>query len=218
MLQVEKNVFDEWVTTHKKAKGLYGAPFPHYDTLVEIYAKDKATGDVSESFVGAINNMDVEFANEPLVIESDEEDDANSVTHSGKRPMKKEFNDPTPLKKTKLKDLKGKGKGQSKVSDVDGLASSIQSVSTNFQKIFENINANLGTMACAWAKAEEREQKLDDKANKVLEEVMKLDGLSPSEALEVATILMAEEHKRHIFYQAPMNLRRQYVIDLLKKK
>ncbi|KAL2937210.1 hypothetical protein RDABS01_020659 [Bienertia sinuspersici] len=42
---------------------------------------------------------------------------------------------------------------------------------------------------------QEREQRMDEKVNKVLEEVMKLDGISPSEALEVATILMAEEHK-----------------------
>lgn len=54
-------------------------PFPHYETLAEIYAKDKATGDASESFVGAIHNMDVEFANHPLTIESDEEDDVNST-------------------------------------------------------------------------------------------------------------------------------------------
>lgn len=27
---------------------------------------------------------------------------------------------------------------------------------------------------------------------------MKLDALSPSEALEVATIIMAEEHKHHV--------------------
>uniref|UniRef100_A0A803KUB7 Uncharacterized protein n=1 Tax=Chenopodium quinoa TaxID=63459 RepID=A0A803KUB7_CHEQI len=67
-------------------------------------------------------------------------------------------------------------------------------------KIFENINVNLGTMASAWSKAEEREQRMNEKVNKVLDEVMKLDDISPSEALEVATILMAEEHKLRIFY------------------
>ncbi|KMT01795.1 hypothetical protein BVRB_9g210770 [Beta vulgaris subsp. vulgaris] len=95
MLQTEKKVFDEWVKTHKKVKGLFGVPFVHYDTLAEIYAKDKATGDVSESFVGAIEDMDQEIANQPLNIKSDEEDDANSTqsathstTQSGKRHMK----------------------------------------------------------------------------------------------------------------------------------
>ena len=55
------------------------------------------------------------------------------------------------------------------------------------------------------------------KVNKVLEEVMKLDGVSPSEALDVVTILIAEEHKLQIFFQAHSNLKKQYVFDLLKK-
>uniref|UniRef100_A0A803KUB8 Transposase n=1 Tax=Chenopodium quinoa TaxID=63459 RepID=A0A803KUB8_CHEQI len=61
LLQVDKAVYDEWVKTHKKAKGLFRVPFIHYETLAEIYAKDKATGDSSESFVDAIEEMDQEI-------------------------------------------------------------------------------------------------------------------------------------------------------------
>ena len=57
-------------------------------------------------------------------------------------------------------------------------------------------------MASAWAKAEEREKKMDEKVNKILKEVVKLDGISPSEALEAATILIVENHRLRIFYQA----------------
>uniref|UniRef100_A0A803LLR0 Myb/SANT-like domain-containing protein n=1 Tax=Chenopodium quinoa TaxID=63459 RepID=A0A803LLR0_CHEQI len=201
LLQVDKAVYDEWVKTHKKAKGLYGVPFVHYETLAEIYAKDKATGDVSESFVDAIEGIDQEIDKQPLIVESDEEDDVNSTnsdtysstSQSGKRPSLCR-------------------------NDDDDFVASLHDVSNNFGKIFENINVNLGTMASAWSKAEEREQRMDEKVNKVLDEVMKLDGISPSEALEVATILMAEEHKLRIFYQAPFNMKKQYAIDLLKKK
>uniref|UniRef100_A0A803NE33 Uncharacterized protein n=1 Tax=Chenopodium quinoa TaxID=63459 RepID=A0A803NE33_CHEQI len=65
--------------THKKAKGLFGVPFIHYETLAEIYTKDKATGDVSESFVDAIEGIDQEIDKQPLIVESDEEDDVNST-------------------------------------------------------------------------------------------------------------------------------------------
>ncbi|KAL2926566.1 Propionate--CoA ligase [Bienertia sinuspersici] len=261
MLQVEKAVFDEWVKTHKKAKGLFGVPFTHFDTLAEIYVKDKATGDASESFVGAIEDMDQQIENHPLNVESESDDDVNSThsatysstSQSGKRPMKLEDhstpikmakvkarssaidsstqshsikiedNHPTHSKKEKVKDVKdGKVKGKNLKSlyknDDDELVASLHDVSNNFRKIFENINDNLGTMASAWYKAEEREQRMDEKVNKVLEEVMKLDGISPSEVLEVATILMGEEHKLRIFYQAPTNMKKQYAIDLLKKK
>uniref|UniRef100_A0A803M7U8 Myb/SANT-like domain-containing protein n=1 Tax=Chenopodium quinoa TaxID=63459 RepID=A0A803M7U8_CHEQI len=184
MLQVEKTVFDEWAKAHKKAKGLYGVPFPHYETLAEIYAKDKATGEVSESFVGAIDNLNVEIANQSMTIQSDEDGYIDSPTHSThstqpttqshKRPMKKE-DDNTPSKKAKMKEMKGKGKThQSK--DANELVASLHNTSNTFGKIFEDINANLGTIANSWSKAEEKEQKMDDEVNKVLEEVMKLDG------------------------------------------
>ena len=62
-------------------------------------------------------------------------------------------------------------------------------------------------MANAWSCVEEKEQKLDDKSNKVLEEMMKLDVIFPSKVLEVATILMIEEYKPWVFYQASTNLR-----------
>uniref|UniRef100_A0A803LHP0 Uncharacterized protein n=1 Tax=Chenopodium quinoa TaxID=63459 RepID=A0A803LHP0_CHEQI len=106
---------------------------------------------------------------------------------------------------------------ESDEEDDDEQVASFHDVSNNFGKIFENTNVNIGTMASAWSKAEEREQRMDEKVNKVLDEMMKLDGTYPSEALEVAIILMAEEHKLHIFYQAPNNMKKQYTIDLLKK-
>ncbi|KAL2942780.1 EMILIN-3 [Bienertia sinuspersici] len=226
MLQVEKTVFDEWVKSHKKSKRLFVVPFTHFDTLAEIYVKDKTTRDASKSF------------NHLLNIESESEDDVNSAhsasysstSQSGKRPIKLEDhstpskmakvkarssasdsspqsrsikiedNHPSHSKKEKVKDVKeAKVKGKNLKSlyknDDDELVSSIHDVSKYFGKIFENINDNLGTIASAWSNAEEREQRMDEKVNKVLEEVMKLDGISPSEALEVATILMAEEHK-----------------------
>ncbi|XP_021744876.1 uncharacterized protein LOC110710844 [Chenopodium quinoa] len=179
-------------------------------------------------------------------VNSTHSDTYSSTSQSGKRPMKIEDDHITPSKMAKVKastihssasdsttqsgkpSIKAKEtkvKGKNKVNlkslcrnDDDDLVASLHDCSNNFGKIFENINVNLGTMASAWSKAEEREQRMDEKVNKVLDEVMKLDGISPSEALEVATILMAEEHKLRIFYQAPFNMKKQYAIDLLKKK
>ena len=68
---------------------------------------------MSESFVGAIEDMDQETANQPLN-ETDEESDANSTqstTRSGKRPMKIE-------------------------DDVNEFVASLHNISNNFGKIF----------------------------------------------------------------------------------
>uniref|UniRef100_A0A803N1M3 Uncharacterized protein n=1 Tax=Chenopodium quinoa TaxID=63459 RepID=A0A803N1M3_CHEQI len=43
----------------------------------------------------------------------------------------------------------------------DDLVASLHDDSNNFGKIFENINVNLGTMAIAWYRAEEGEQRMD---------------------------------------------------------
>lgn len=49
------------------------------------------------------------------------------------------------------------------------------------------------------------------------EEVRKLKGIYPLEALQAATILIGEEPKLRIFFYAPPNKKKQYVMDLLKK-
>ena len=132
---------------------MYGVPFPYYDILEEIYVKDKATGDQSKSFVGAINTIDIEVAKKPIFVDSDGEDDADSrsqsTTHSiqsKKHSIKQEKDNSTSSKKPKLKELKGKKTLQ---SDVDKLVSSLHDATSNFEIFFENINANLSTMASA---------------------------------------------------------------------
>ncbi|XP_021776188.1 uncharacterized protein LOC110740015 [Chenopodium quinoa] len=98
----------------------------------------------------------------------------------------------TQYKKRSIKAKETKVKGKNKVdlkslcrNDDDDLVASLHDVSNNFGKIFENNYVNLGTMASAWSKVEEREQRMDEKLNKVLDEVMKLDDISPSEALKL---------------------------------
>ncbi|KAL2942781.1 Structural maintenance of chromosomes flexible hinge domain-containing protein 1 [Bienertia sinuspersici] len=200
----------------KKEKGLFAVPFTHFDTLAEIYVKDKTTRDASESFVDDVNSahsasysstsqsgkrpMKLEDHSTPSKMAKVKARSLASDSSTQFRSIKIEDNHPSHSKKEKVKDVKeAKVKGKNLKSlyknDDDELVASLHDVSKYFGKIFENINDNLGTIASACSNAEEREQRMDEKVNKVLEEVMKLDGISPSEALEVATILMAEEHK-----------------------
>ncbi|KAL2894720.1 Neuron navigator 3, partial [Bienertia sinuspersici] len=194
MLQVEKVVFDEWVKTHKKAKGLFGGPFNHIDTLAEIYTKDKATGDASESFMATYSSTS-QSGKRPMKLEDHSTPSkmaklkARSSTNDSSTQscsIKIEDNHPTHSKKEKVKDVK-----EAKVKGM------------NLKSLYKNDDDDV------WSKEKEREQWMDEKVNKVLEEVMKLDGISPFKALEVAIILMAEEHKLRIFYQAPTNTKKQ---------
>ncbi|KAL2922649.1 Mitoguardin 2 [Bienertia sinuspersici] len=111
--------------------------------------EDKATRDASESFMGAIEDVDQQIQNHPLNVESESDDDIED-----KRP--------THSKKEKVKDVKeDKVKGKNLKSlyknNDDELVAFLHGVSNNFVKIFENINDNLETIASAWSKAEEKE-------------------------------------------------------------
>ena len=115
-------------------------------------------------------------------------------------------------KSKEAKDSQGREENESgkkmKMEDSVDLASTLQAISRNFGAIFQDMDMHFATVANAWSYSKERKQKLDDKSNKVLEEVMKIDGISPFKALEVVTILIVKEHKLRVFYQALDNLRK----------
>ncbi|KAK7291219.1 hypothetical protein RIF29_06181 [Crotalaria pallida] len=60
MIVVEKEIYKEWCKSHRSAVGLYGKPFPHYDTLDFIYGKDKANGGNAENPAEAAFSMERE--------------------------------------------------------------------------------------------------------------------------------------------------------------
>ncbi|KAL2905694.1 Histidine--tRNA ligase, partial [Bienertia sinuspersici] len=43
MVTGDRKLFEEWSKSHKEAKGMFRKPFPLFDDLEEIYAKDRAT-------------------------------------------------------------------------------------------------------------------------------------------------------------------------------
>ncbi|KAK9289302.1 hypothetical protein L1049_007457 [Liquidambar formosana] len=44
MIETDKIVYDLWVKSYPSTKGLRNKPFPHYDTLLEIFGKDRVNG------------------------------------------------------------------------------------------------------------------------------------------------------------------------------
>ncbi|XP_061336959.1 uncharacterized protein LOC133284024 [Gastrolobium bilobum] len=58
MIDVERQIFDDWAKSHPSAKGLYNKPFPHYDILGTIFGKDVATGSHSVGADDVIREME----------------------------------------------------------------------------------------------------------------------------------------------------------------
>ncbi|KAL2902399.1 4-hydroxy-tetrahydrodipicolinate reductase [Bienertia sinuspersici] len=83
--------------------------------------------------------------------------------------------------------------------------------------LMATMNTHLSTMANVWVRADEREQELTDKNNKVLGELLQLDDLSPTEALEAANILTTQPHKLTVFFNCPplLNMSRVFLDELM---
>ncbi|KAL6575414.1 hypothetical protein OROMI_012699 [Orobanche minor] len=77
------------------------------------------------------------------------------------------------------------------------------------------MNSHLSTKANVWIRADNCEQDMADKSSKVLGELLGLDGLSPTQAMEAANILTAQPNKLNIFFSVPSDLKKQYVLALL---
>ncbi|GAU43673.1 hypothetical protein TSUD_302360 [Trifolium subterraneum] len=61
MIMVEKEIYSQWCKSHPTAIGLYGKPFPHFDTLDTVFGKDKASGNAAEDTVDMPAAMEKEY-------------------------------------------------------------------------------------------------------------------------------------------------------------
>ncbi|XP_065875330.1 uncharacterized protein [Euphorbia lathyris] len=177
--------------------------FLFFHEIGELSGKDRATGKDVETFDEAIDNMEKEIDNETNLIsdEDNEDDDEISVTQ--------------PKPHSKLKRSRKQSMAKPKESQESTMVATFQNVSSNLNSFMENMNTHLGTMANAWSRAEEREQEMANKSNTVLEHLLQIEGLTSVEALQAADILTAEQNKLRVFYQAPLHLKRQYIMGLL---
>ncbi|XP_021720860.1 uncharacterized protein LOC110688421 [Chenopodium quinoa] len=199
MICVERSVYEEYCKAHPTCKNLYGVSFPHLHVMMEIYGKDFATGKPAEGFLDAVDNMDKEEVAQVNIESSDDDVGGSGILTTESAP---------PLKKVK-RDETSKKKGSDKAAQ-----SSSDLELACLQNFMKDMNAHLSTMANVWSRADDREQDIADKCNKVLGELLQLDGLTPAEALEAANILTAQPNKLIIFFNCPTYLKRQYVKSL----
>ncbi|KAK9698292.1 hypothetical protein RND81_08G094100 [Saponaria officinalis] len=83
------------------------------------------------------------------------------------------------------------------------------------QAFMKYMNVHLSTMTNVMSRADEREQQIVEKSEKVLDILLALDGITPQQALEVARILTAQPNKLLIFFKCPDALKCTFVKNLL---
>ncbi|KAL6537677.1 hypothetical protein OROHE_012304 [Orobanche hederae] len=182
MISVERSVYDEYCKSHPACKKLFGVSFPHFNVMTEIYGKDYATGKPAEGFEDAVGNMEKEKI---IQVDIDSSDDDGDETQS--------IQSAPPLKKAKI------DKASKKRKSAKGTESAGGSELASLQHFMKDMNSHLSTKANVWIRADNREQDMADKSSKVLGELLGLDGLSPTQAMEAANILTAQPNKLNIF-------------------
>ncbi|KAL8127321.1 hypothetical protein AgCh_014294 [Apium graveolens] len=205
MIYVERSVYNEYCKTHTSCKNLYGTAFPYFNDLMAIYGKDYATGKPAEGFVDAVSNME---KTTPAQITLDSSDDGEDVV--GDDVTETVESEAPPSKKAKTGKFSNK-KGGKKI--VDPAASEI----SHLQSFMKDMNVHLSTMANVMSRADEREQQLAEKNEKVIEELLSfnMEGVSTTQVFEVADILTSQSNKLLIFNKCPAALKTSFVKSLL---
>ncbi|KAK9666865.1 hypothetical protein RND81_14G217100 [Saponaria officinalis] len=210
MISVERSVYDEYYKAHPNCKNLYGHAFPHLNALIEIYGKDYATGKPAEGFVETIENMEKSAPQQVLIDSSDDDD----VIVSANETQTVEYAHPKKKVKRENTSTRKRGKKEREGANTSELNS--------LQSFMNDMNVHLFTMANAIACANERDKEEAEMKKKengmrtnVLNDLLSLEGVTTSQSLKVAHLLIEQPSKLILFYQCPNALKSMFVKELL---
>ena len=171
---------------------------------MNVYGKDYATGKPAEDFVEAINNLQNVALPQVTLDSSDDEGVAAScnATQTVTSPPSK-----------KMKTEKTSNKRSKRGNAGEGSSNELASL----QAFMKDMNVHLSTMANVMARTDDREQKVVEQTEKVLEELLSfnLEGVTSNQVFEVANILTSQPNKLLIFSKCPDALKSDYVKSLL---
>ncbi|KAM5548341.1 hypothetical protein ABKV19_002341 [Rosa sericea] len=193
MVVCEKQVYDDWVKVHKEAKGLRLKPFIHYDSLVEAFGRDRANGLGAEGPAEA--NEDVNNDNEFVDLEGPAEAE-NIVPTPATRTISSASNSTRTRKRAR-----------------DAYAQCLGDMASTLRSFVDVTKTHLETM---------KEVLLNDhaastKRGKLVEELMKIEGLNDYDVLEAAAIIIGDDSKIELLFSLPDNLKSQWIYKLLNQ-
>ncbi|XP_061351683.1 uncharacterized protein LOC133296658 [Gastrolobium bilobum] len=215
MIDVEREVFDDWVKSHPSAKGLFNKPFPHYDSLGTVFGKDVASGVNAEEAPESIAGL---------------ERDATLNAESGSGTAFDDYLDltgdyiPTPCVDTTMPDItvdevsppspvstatakKGKKRQRSEDPMVVEVVDVMKDLSQHYRKSTASID-NL--VACFQHQAEGNHRRMS-----IVTELEKFEDLTETEMVQVAVQLGRDSNLTDVFMQCNENKRRVLVAGML---
>jgi hypothetical protein len=176
---------------HKDAKGLRLKPFIHYDSLVEAFGRDRANGLGAEGPAEA--DEDVNNDNEYVDLEGD---------------GLAENNIPTPGIGTPAC---ASNSTRSRKRARDAYSQCLGDMANTLRSFVDVTKAHLETMQGVLM----NEHATSERRAKLVEELMKIEGLDDYDVLEAAAIIIGDDSKIELLFSLPNNLKSQWIHKLL---
>ncbi|XP_050387252.1 uncharacterized protein At2g29880-like [Argentina anserina] len=176
--------------SHKDAKGLRLRPFIHYDHLVEAFGKDRANRLKTEGLAEVEENLNND--DESLDLEGDglaEDVVPTPATHTPSAPSAT----------------------QTRKRPRDAYYQCLGDMASTLRSFVDVTKTHLETMKEVLLK----ENSTSMKRGKLVEELMKIDGMNDLLVLDAATNIIKDDSKVELFFSLPDNLKGQMVYNLL---
>ncbi|KAL6285899.1 hypothetical protein ACE6H2_010289 [Prunus campanulata] len=190
MVVCEKQVFDDWVKVHNSAKGLRNKPFPHYDTLVEVFGKDRANGKGAEGPAEVIEDL---TDNSTFNFEGDGLDDINFSSPTTQTPICPPSTRPN------------------KRARNDNWSQSMADMASTLRSFVDVTKTHLETVKCVLMS----ENATSERRGKIVDELQKIQGLSDMDVIDAAAAIISDDAKIDLLFTLPDNLKIQWVKKLL---
>ncbi|XP_044478727.1 uncharacterized protein At2g29880-like [Mangifera indica] len=182
--------------------GLRHKPFPHYDSLVIVFGKDRATGVGAETTIDAVEELDTEnLDNNEDAIEVDVELDSDYNDQDKEDAIgskKQTVNEGINQKTANSKKRKRNDEGFSRLVEEIG----------KFGKSYKVVQQEIHEITSYFKKEVEGKNRRMSLFNALLE----FDSVSRQELLNVREHIIKEEHKIDFFFELPMDFLKDYVI------
>lgn len=186
MITGDKETFMGWAQGREGASALYMKPFPLFEKLCEIYAKDRASGSMAKGPGDEVEGDKDEG-------DKNDDDSTNSSTQNslpsatrGDRKRKREMEN---------EELGGLTKALVSLIDVEKESASVMS---DLKKSFM------------------RDVEIGEKRTKLVEVLSKLEGLCPGEIVEASTAIGLDDKKVELFFSMPDEFKVRFVKSQLK--
>ncbi|KAF7803589.1 protein ALP1-like [Senna tora] len=204
MVLAERDVWDNYLRIHKKCGPYRSKPFPLFESLTELFGKDRATGKESRSTNDVPGEMPNEGENEVM-----DNDDVYIPQLNEEADMSV---DDISTQEPESSSAKRQKRGKAKEGAEEGFNCAVDKICASMNHGLEQATKEL----CVHLMKNEIE--LGEKLDKLYDDLLLVNGISYNEVFHAHIHLSSNPHQMLSYFSLPDNAKLFWVRALLEKK